>query len=69
MGDERNVKYFLDIQWPARRDKTLAQFSALTPFQSVHAGDFLHSQSMVSNGDSIGWLRVVGVVNRIWDLT
>ncbi len=69
MGDAKTVRYFLDILAPGQRKQTLVQFSALTPFQAIHVGDVLHSQSMLDSADSMAWLRVVGVVHRIWDLT
>lgn len=69
MGEVKTVRYFLDIMAPGQRDRVLVQFSTTTPMQAIHVGDILHSQSMLDTGDSLGWLRVVGVVHRIWDLT
>lgn len=69
MGETKTVHYFLDILAPRQRKQALVQFSALTPFQAIHVGDVLHSQSMLDSADSMAWLRVVGVVHRIWDLT
>ena len=69
MGETKVVRYFLDIMAPDQRDRVLAQFSTTTPMQAIHVGDVLHTQSMLDAGDSLHWLRVVGVVHRIWDLT
>jgi hypothetical protein len=69
MGEVKTVRYFLDIMAPGQRDRVLVQFSTTTPMQAIHVGDILHSQSMLDTGDSLGWLRVVGVVHRMWDLT
>src|SRR5262245_56135238 len=69
MGEAKTIRYFLDILAPGQGDAMLVQFSALTPFQAIHVGDILHSQSMLDSADSMDWLRVVGVVHRIWDLT
>lgn len=69
MGEAKTVRYFLDILAPGQREKTLVQFSATTPFQAITVGDVLHSQSMLDSADSMEWLRVVGIMHRIWDLT
>ena len=69
MGETKVVRYFLDIMAPDQRDRVLVQFSTTTPMQAIHVGDVLHTQSMLDAGDSLQWLRVVGVVHRIWDLT
>lgn len=69
MGETKTVRYFLDVMSPGQRDRVLVQFSTTTPMQAIHVGDILHSQSMLDAADSIEWLRVVGVLHRIWDLT
>ncbi len=69
MGDVKSVRYFLDIMAPGQRDQVLVQFSTTIPLQAIHVGDILHSQSMLDAAESLHWLRVVGVVHRIWDLT
>ncbi|HZL90187.1 MAG TPA: hypothetical protein VFB96_17615 [Pirellulaceae bacterium] len=69
MGETKIVRYFLDIMAPGQRDRVLVQFSTTTPLQAIHVGDVLHSQSMLDSADSMSWLRVVGVVHRVWDLT
>ena len=69
MGDAKIVKYFLDIMVPGKREQVLVQFSTTIPLQPLHVGDVLHSQSMLDSAHSLAWLRVVGVVHRIWDLT
>jgi hypothetical protein len=69
MGDAKVVRYFLDILEPGSPDQILVQLSATTPFQAIHVGDLLHTQSMLDSGETMGWLRVSGIVHRIWDLT
>jgi hypothetical protein len=69
MGETKTVRYFLDIMSPGQRERVLVQFSTTTPMQAIHVGDVLHTQSMLDAADSMAWLRVVGVVHRIWDLT
>jgi hypothetical protein len=69
MGEAKSVRYFLDIMSPGHRDKVLVQFATTIPLQPIHVGDILHTQSMLDAGDSLNWLRVAGVVHRIWDLT
>lgn len=69
MGEAKTIRYFLDILAPGEREEMLVQFSATTPFQAIHVGELLHSRSMLDSADTMAWLRVVGVVHRIWDLT
>lgn len=69
MGDAKSVRYFLDIMAPGERERVLVQFATTIPLQPIHVGDLLHSQSMLDAAESLAWLRVVGVVHRIWDLT
>ncbi len=69
MGEAKSVRYFLDIMAPGRREEVLIQYSTTIPLQPIHVGDILHSQSMLDSATSLAWLRVVGVVHRIWDLT
>ena len=69
MGEAKNVRYFMDIMAPGERERVLVQFATTIPLQAIHVGDILHSQSMLDAADSLAWLRVVGVVHRIWDLT
>ncbi len=69
MGEAKSVRYFLDIMAPGRREEVLVQYSTTIPLQPIHVGDILHSQSMLDSAASLAWLRVVGVVHRIWDLT
>ena len=69
MGDAKTAKYFLDIMAPGKREQVLVQFATTSPLQPMHVGDVLHSQSMLDAANSLSWLRVVGIVHRIWDLT
>lgn len=69
MGEAKSVRYFMDIIAPGERERVLVQFATTIPLQPIHIGDILHSQSMLDAGDSLTWLRVVGIVHRIWDLT
>lgn len=69
MGEAKSVRYFMDIIAPGERERVLVQFATTIPLQPIHVGDILHSQSMLDSADSLAWLRVVGIVHRIWDLT